>query len=254
MDSCDLTATPVRLRLRGSIDDLTERLALRAALTAAHLFGLATGILRTVGKTVRPTPPITRFADVVRHAVQMMGRFGTDETTARVLTRAGWRVSERSVRRICSEKPRPAPVPPHALEPHRITHPVIARFVNHTWMMDVTEIQAFLGGGTLYLATVFDAFSRVPLVVQGYQGKPGASAMAKLLKTALRAFGKAKYVVTDRGKEFTGKVFEKTADRLGIQHRLGTKDRLFATARLEGKGVAPDDSAFTALRRPRQRT
>src|SRR3970282_1359065 len=38
-------ATPVRLRLRGSIDDLTEKLALRAALTAAHLFGLATGIL-----------------------------------------------------------------------------------------------------------------------------------------------------------------------------------------------------------------
>jgi len=163
----------------------------------------------------------------------MMGRFGSEERIAQSLTSAGWKVSERTVRRVRNEKPRPAPVPPHGLEPHRITHPVIARFVNHTWMMDVTEIHAFLGGGTLYLATVFDAFSRVPLAIQGYRGKPGASAMAKLLKTALRAFGKAKYVITDQGKEFSGKVFQKTAVRLGIHPRFGTKDRLFATARLE---------------------
>ena len=323
----DFVATPVRLRLRGSIDNLTERLALRAALTAAHLFGLATGILlrrlrerndplanalaqakeaefkaacfltaaetigarfdklperkrpfytprqrfqilelknllgfsadqvarlfpvcthtilnwegnvdadqKAVGKTVRPTPPITRFADVVRHTVQVMGRFGSDEMAAKVLTRAGWRVSERTVRRVRNEKPRQTPSPPPGSGPHRITHPVVARFVNHTWMMDVTVIQAFLGGGTLYLAAVFDAFSRVPLVIQGYHGKPGASAMAKLLKVALRAFGKAKYVITDQGKEFSGKAFRKTAVRLGIHHRFGTKDRIFATARLE---------------------
>jgi hypothetical protein len=297
MDLHDLAGPPVRLRLRGRADELTEKLALRAALTAAHLFGLATGILlrrlrerndplaealarakeaelkaacfltaaqtigarfdrlpdrkrpfyrprqrfqilelknllglsadqvaslfrvcphtilnwernvdpdqKTVGKTVRPTPPITRFAEVVRHTVQMMGRFGSDETAARILTRAGWRVSERSVRRVRSEKPRQVPSPRPGSEPHRTTHPVIARFVNHTWMMDVTEIRAFLGAGTLYLATVFDAFSRVPLVVQGYQGKPGASAMAKLLKTALRAFGKAKYVITDQPLNLT---------------------------------------------------
>jgi transposase InsO family protein len=105
--------------------------------------------------------------------------------------------------------------------------------VHHVWMMDVSEIQAFLGGGTLYLASVFDAFSRVPLVVQAYQGKPGASAMAKLLKAAVRTFGKARYVITDQGGEFKGKVFRKTAARLGIRHRFGTKDRIFATARLE---------------------
>jgi hypothetical protein len=49
----------------------------------------------------------------------------------------------------------------------------------------------------------------------------------------MRAFGKAKYVITDQGPEFKGKVFRKTAGRLGIQHRFGTKDRIFATARLE---------------------
>jgi len=34
---------PVHLKLRGRVDDGTKRLAIRAALSAAHLFGLATG-------------------------------------------------------------------------------------------------------------------------------------------------------------------------------------------------------------------
>jgi len=37
------TTPPVHLRLRGKIDLATERLALRAALTSAHLLGLAAG-------------------------------------------------------------------------------------------------------------------------------------------------------------------------------------------------------------------
>jgi hypothetical protein len=34
---------PVFLRLRGKVEGATERVALRAVLTAAHLFGLAAG-------------------------------------------------------------------------------------------------------------------------------------------------------------------------------------------------------------------
>jgi hypothetical protein len=93
-------------------------------------------------------------------------------------------------------------------------------------------MQAFLGG-TLYLASVFDAFSRVPLVLQTYHAKPGGSAMAKLLKSATRVFGRAKYLITDQGGEFKGSVFRKTAARLGTIQRFGTRDRIFATARLE---------------------
>jgi len=326
MNLQDLVVPPVRLRLRGVIDHATEKLALRGAIAAAHLFGIATGILlrqlramndplatalaqakkaefktsafarsadilgarfdklperkrpfytpaqrfqiieiknllgwpadqvarlfrvcsqtilnwerhadpasKTVGKTVRPTPPITRFADVARSTLQLMAAFGfgSDETTALTLARAGWRVSPRSVGRINRERAGRRHTPPDG--GHRITNPVIARFVHHTWMMDVTEIRSFLGG-TLYLASVFDAFSRVPLTIQTYDTKPGASAMARLLKAALSAFGKAKYVITDQGGEFKGKIFRKTAARLGIIQRFGTTDRIFATARLE---------------------
>jgi transposase InsO family protein len=188
---------------------------------------------RTIGATVRQAPPITRFADVVRNTLHLMDSFGfgSDETTSLVLARAGWKLSARSVARIRKEKPRHTPMPP-TTEPHKTTRPVVARFLNHVWMMDVTEIHSFLGG-TFYLASVFDAFSRVPLALQTYERKPGASAMARLLKGSARAFGRARYAITDQGGEFRGNVFRKTVARLSILHRFGTKDRIFATARLE---------------------
>lgn len=40
-----LVVPPVHLRVRAAIDKAAAKLALRAALTAAHLFGLAAGIL-----------------------------------------------------------------------------------------------------------------------------------------------------------------------------------------------------------------
>lgn len=102
-------------------------------------------------------------------------------------------------------------------------------------MMDATLVQTFLNGQyrDVHVADVLDGFSRAPLVLQTSETKPGASAMARLLRTAVRAFGKAKYVITDQGGEFSGAVFRKTAARLGIVHRFGTVGRIFATARPE---------------------
>jgi transposase InsO family protein len=40
-------------------------------------------------------------------------------------------------------------------------------------------------------------------------------------------------VITDRGGEFTGKVFSKAAGRLGIVQRFASTQNAFATARLE---------------------
>jgi transposase InsO family protein len=99
-------------------------------------------------------------------------------------------------------------------------------------MMDVSLVQSFLGGD-LYMAAVFDAFSRSPLALATFEKKPGASAMAKLFKAAARTFSSPKYLITDQGKEFTAKVFKKAASRLGVLHRLGSTENIFATARLE---------------------
>jgi transposase InsO family protein len=175
------------------------------------------------------------MADVVRNTLQMMKGlgFGGDEMTARILSRACWKLSARSVGRIRRTGSRP--LTPPTDDGHKTRNPVVARFVNHTWMMDATLVQTFLNGQyrEVHVAGVFDAFSRVPLVLKTFDTKPGASAMARLLRTAVKAFGKAKYVITDQGGEFTGAVFRKTAARLGIVHRFGTVGRIFATARLE---------------------
>ena len=318
---------PLHLRLRERLDTTTEKLALRAALTAAHLLGLATGRLlrdlrskndplcealaqlkeanlraslawqivdilgarldkiperhrpyftpsqrfqileiksflgwnrdlvaqlfrvcsntisnwekhadpasRTVGSTVKAAPPVVRIADVGRRLIQSMLQFGLggEDMVSLVLARAGWKVSARSVRRIGREKirPNPAPTEPPPLRPAR---PVVARFVNHVWMMDVSIVQTFLGGD-LYIAAAFDAFSRVPLAVSTYEKKPSASAMARLLRAAARTFGSPKYLITDQGSEFTGKIFRKAVARLGVVHRFGSTENVFATARLE---------------------
>ena len=102
---------------------------------------------------------------------------------------------------------------------------MIARFVNHVWMMDISVVQALLGG-EFYMAAVFDAFCRVPLAISTHEHKPGASAMARLLRTAARSFGTPKYLITDQGTEFTGKVFRKAVSRLGIVHRFGSTQNL----------------------------
>ena len=47
-----------------------------------------------IGLLVQPSPPLRRYADVVRHMVQTMALAGFEgcETIARTLSRAGWRI------------------------------------------------------------------------------------------------------------------------------------------------------------------
>jgi transposase InsO family protein len=110
--------------------------------------------------------------------------------------------------------------------------PVNARFVHHTWMMDVSEVRQILGG-TLCMATVFDAFSRCPLVLKVFGRKPGGKDMAELLRRAAKAFANPKYVITDLGGEFKAKVFAKAVRRVGATQRFAAADSIKATARLE---------------------
>jgi hypothetical protein len=61
---------------------------------------------QSVGSTVKPVPPVRRFADSVRATAQLLARCGMSDTRAALeLARAGWRVSERSVRRIARASP-----------------------------------------------------------------------------------------------------------------------------------------------------
>lgn len=184
----------------------------------------------TVGSTVKPIPPIVRMADAVRSLVQTMKRlgFGSDDLLALTLVRAGWKISARTVGRIVRERLRPEPVPPPPTRPQR---PVKAFFVGHVWMADTSEVRAFLGR-TFHMAALFDAFSRVPLVLGTFDHKPTSAEMAVLLAKAVAAFGKPKYLITDLGSEFKG-AFRQRLLQVGIVQRFRRKDYIAGTARLE---------------------
>lgn len=109
---------------------------------------------------------------------------------------------------------------------------MIARFVHHVWMLNVSQVRQFLGPD-LFMAAVFDAFSRAPLALQVFEAKPGAKDMATLLGRAPRAFAEPRYVITDQGGESTAAAFPKAVMRLGAVQRFASKDSLLATARLE---------------------
>jgi transposase InsO family protein len=74
--------------------------------------------------------------------------------------------------------------------------------------------------------------------------------MARLLKTAVRAVGAPKYLITDLGTEFTGNVFRKAAARLGIVQRFASRDNHHATARLERFWRTLKDTASVRLQAP----
>lgn len=188
---------------------------------------------QTVGSTVMPVPPVVRFSDAVRSLAQTMRRlgFGSDDLIARTLVRAGWKISRRSIGRITREPLQPPPVEEPPGPPAKPQRPVKARFVQHVWMMDLSEVRAFLGG-TFYMAAAFDAFSRFPLAFQTFDRRPSSRETAALLKRAVRTFGRPRYVITDLGSEFKG-AFKKTLARLGVAQRFRRKDYVAGTARLE---------------------
>ncbi|MBX7184239.1 MAG: DDE-type integrase/transposase/recombinase [Vicinamibacteria bacterium] len=189
---------------------------------------------RTVGSLARPIPPVTRLSDVTRHLIHMMARFGFGgaEMIASHLALAGFRIAEKTVRNIKRERVVDPAVASPPLGPRR-PNPVRADFVNHVWMMDVTEFKTLFGANTLYFAAVFDAFSRLPLAGVTFEAKPGGASMARLLKHAAARFGRPRYLITDLGGEFIAGVFKKTVAQLGVRLRYASADNIHATARLE---------------------
>ncbi|RPH41907.1 MAG: transposase, partial [Planctomycetota bacterium] len=233
--------------LLGWSREVAARVFLVCPNTVSNWERSADPLARTAGSTVKPIPPVRRFADAVRATIDLVAcsGFGGEDAIALTLARAGWTVSARSVRRILSRTPRPVPTPPTTP-----LHPVIARFVHHVWMMDITEVRSFLGLRVFHVTGVFDAFSRVPLALHVCDTKPGAARMARLLAGTARAFGCPKYLITDLGGEFRGRIFARATRRLGIRQRFASALNIHATARLERFWRTLKDTTRLRLHRP----
>jgi transposase InsO family protein len=211
----------------------TARLFLVCPNTVSNWERSADPAARTCGPALSPVPPVRRLADSVRHLVRTMARlgFGGQDQIAATLARAGWKLSARTVRRVLNEKPSTPSTPPPAVA--KQARPVVARFVHHVWMMDVTQVQTFLDLRQFHVAGVYDAFSRVPLALTVLDRRPTAADMARLVRRCARAFTPPRYLITDLGGEFIANAFRRAVSRLGTRQRFASRENLYATARLE---------------------
>src|SRR5262245_33017331 len=85
--------------LLGWSRDISARVFLLSSNTFTNWERTADTEAHTVGSTVKPVPPVTRFCDSVRALLQLMMRLGVggEDLVAATLARAGWVLSSRSV-------------------------------------------------------------------------------------------------------------------------------------------------------------
>ena len=186
----------------------------------------------TVGCLVRPSPPVRRFADVVRALVQSMAAsgFGGNQRIAKTLARAGWTLSPESIRRIRKEKPF---APPETTDRRCSERPLRARHPNHIWMLDITEIPSWFRIFTFKLALVLDVFSRFPLAWRVFWLEPSTSDIRRLISKTVRHHGQPRYLISDQGSQFTARVLRRWLRAQGIRQRFGAIGKTGSIAIIE---------------------
>jgi transposase InsO family protein len=220
-----------------------------STLNTAHLFRISDDTIyewdhearqepesETIGSLVRPQPPVRRYADVVHHLVQTMAMlgFGGHEKVAEYLANAAISISERTVGRYRKEKPVPAPEgAARTLDRPEDTHTVIARFVGHVWMMDISTVPRLFGLRPFLVACVLDVFSRMPLAAQTFVSEPSAEQITMLFDRTSQRLGRPKHFVSDQGPQFTADLFKDVLDALRVQKRFGAVGRKGSIALIE---------------------
>jgi transposase InsO family protein len=138
-------------------------------------------------------------------------------TIAQTLARAGMKISRETVRRY-RKRGRPPRFPGDDIATPRV---LSAKYVNHIWTADLTEIRGFLGLFTYKLVAVLDLRSRFPLAFGVFRKEPTAHQMLRVLDWAMKVHGRPRHFVSDQGSQFTASVFRETLDALAIKQRFG---------------------------------
>ncbi|HLA78363.1 MAG TPA: DDE-type integrase/transposase/recombinase [Vicinamibacteria bacterium] len=187
---------------------------------------------KTVGSTVKPTPPVRRYNDTVQHLTQLMAGFGFTGygDIARHLARAGWRVARTTVRRYVKA---PRPPSPGSQGPEAPSRPVVARYPHHVWHLDLTEIPAFLGTAPRLLAVLLDSASRLTLTARLFLKKPNAEDMLAFVERAFARLGKPRYLIVDQDGCFTATAFKERIEAWRVRLRFCSADHHRANAKLE---------------------
>jgi transposase InsO family protein len=181
---------------------------------------------------VAPNPPVRRFADVVRAVVKTMelAGFGGNDLIARTLARAGWKLSARTVGRIRRER---WPLPRVPEKVSTVPRAVRAKRPNHVWMVDLTDVKGLFGIVTFKVAVVFDAFSRMPLSASVFSKEASALEIARFVSRTAKRHGRPGHFVSDQARCFTGEIFRRKLERLGVNQRFGAIGKKGSIALIE---------------------
>ena len=184
----------------------------------------------TVGSLVRPIPPIRRYDDATHHLVQNIAGVGLGGYRKLVqwLGMAAIRISRSTVRRYLKGPRVPKPLPPVTTP-----RPVIARFVHHVTHIDSTWLKDFLGTTADGVTVMFDSFSRFPVAVSKFVGSPEPDAMIRFVEDTFRRVGTPRYLIADRGGEFTADRFKERIIAWGVVLRFCSAEHHRANAKLE---------------------
>jgi transposase InsO family protein len=177
---------------------------------------------RTIGSLLKAVPPLMGYSDLLRDQVGVMVEmgFGGNLLIAQTLARAGVKLSRETIRRWRNQGRMPggADARPRPTK----TGPILkAKYPNHIWMLDITEIAGLFGLFRFKLAVVLDVFSRMPLAGKVFTSEPSAADMVALVEHAAAKHGAPKHFVTDRGSQFTSDVFRAALIGLGVMQRFG---------------------------------
>jgi putative transposase len=172
-----------------------------------------------IGTLVRAKPPLRGYDDVVKRLVQMLDAIdiGGSKKITQMLARAGLKIGRETVRRYRRAPRLPKPADRSSAKPRVLR----AKYVNHIWLADLTEIRGFLGLFVYKLVVVLDLRSRFPLAFGIFTSEPTADQVLEVLDRAMRQHGRPRHFVSDQGSQFTAAVFRETLDALAIQQRFG---------------------------------
>lgn len=213
---------------------------------AAQLFRVAVGTVGrweatanpgagTVGSTVKPVPPVRRYADTVQHLVQSLAGLGLGGSRSLVqhLARAGWRLGKTSALRYLRAPRPPRPVLPQIVPTAKPDRPVQAHYPHHVWHLDLTEVQGFFRSASFSLAVVLDGASRLPLSWRLFVDRPCAADMVAFVEGALARHGKPRHLIVDRDGVFTAHDFREHMAAWRLNLRFCSAENHHANSRLE---------------------
>lgn len=200
---------------------------------------------------VRTPRPINRFPEFVREIVTDLAVTHPELGRRRIadhLARAGLHLASSTVRRIM-RAPRergPAPSGPRRSRPSK---PVRATRPHHVWQVDLSVLPMSGGGFWVpwvpyalaqtwpfawWIAVIIDQHSRKIVGFEVFHAPPSGAQVVAVFERSREAEGATpKYVVSDKGTQFTGDDYLRWCEWAGVEARYAATDSHRATAVIE---------------------